>query len=192
MKQVVFTALFGVTLLSSCQNNREPDAKALLDIAQKAKEDTSYCIPIPEYAPQIVGHTFEISNFDRMSRGFRYQAVADAGLITIKQITQPDPDNLNDYQERITPSPKMLEIARSVRQPAGNVICTGDLKITDITDVQKAQNGVIQAKATYTFTPKAWNTPDIAKLFYLKAPETSGSIAFQQMQDNSWKLATNQ
>lgn len=36
MKRIALSTLLGLTLLSGCQNNKAPDAQALLGIAQQA------------------------------------------------------------------------------------------------------------------------------------------------------------
>ena len=186
MNLIATTLMTGFALLAS--NSSNPSAQTLLRAAQKAYPTAPYCQAIPMIAAQIVGHQLEISHYQRMSRDFKWQPAVQAGLITIVRKPGEKEDSLGDYTEIVTPSKKMIQIASDVQQPGGRVICIGDRKITAITDIQKPRNGIVRAKAVYSFTPRAWNTPAMTKLFHLDTPPKSVEIAFHQMQDNSWQV----
>lgn len=193
MKRIALTTILGLTLLSSCQNNKAPDAQALLGIAQQAHPTVPYCTEINPYGPYIIGHTLQVSHNDRKVDP-RFAQLEGTKLITISPPPAGyDPNSLDDYTEMVTPSETMLSIAKDVMQPGGKTICRGDLKLTEVTEVTKPQNGVIEARGHYTYTPKAWNTPEIEELFHFPGkPETERPLTFRQMQDNSWKLDENQ
>lgn len=146
MKRIALTTVLGLTLLSSCQNNKAPDAQALLGIAQQAHPTVPYCTEINPYGPYIIGHTLQVSHNDRKVDP-RFAQLEGTKLITISPPPAGyDPNSLDDYTETVTPSETMLSIAKNVMQPGGKVICRGDLKLTEVTEVTKPQNGVIQAR----------------------------------------------